>query len=95
MSETTTGTMPERLWVQRFDYIDETRFDGWEEPEDGDIEYVRADIFYREFTKLEAVRAVIEKWVDSGEGSDLNNGGGMLEILNILHPSPRKKGTQP
>lgn len=88
MSETTTGAMPERLWAVRAPQV------ALNTKELGQ-EYIRADIFYREFAKLEAVRAVIEKWVDSEEGSDLNNGGGMLEILNILHPSPRKKGTQP
>lgn len=53
----------------------------------------------RHDTKLKAIETVIHRWIDSRGNGDLNNGGGMLEILNILYPSPAptgdKKGTQP
>jgi hypothetical protein len=89
--------MNDRIWA----YINGAGFGvfEWQGGRTGATEYVRADIYYREFAKLEAVRAVIHRWIDSGEGNDLNNGGGMLEIFNILYASPAptgdKKGTQP
>lgn len=59
---------------------------------DGSTRYIRDDIFAREFAKTEAIRAVIHRWIDSKERDDTSNGGGMLEILGILYPSPRPTG---
>lgn len=39
-----SDTMPEHLWVERISYVDEVRYDGWEESKDGDTEYIRADV---------------------------------------------------
>lgn len=62
-------------------------------PVEDTAEYIRGDIFNAQFAKLEAIRAVVHRWID-GKDRNLDNGGGMLEILEILYPTPLPTGTK-
>jgi hypothetical protein len=55
------------------------------------VEYVRIDIFAAQFAKLEAIRDVVHRWIDSEQGSSPDS---MLKILEILYPTPKPTGTK-
>lgn len=65
---------------------------------DGDLTQHKLDVANKHIAerdaKLEAIKAVMRRWIDSGARSDLNSGGGMLEILAILYPPPAPTGTK-
>ena len=52
-----------------------------------------ADQIAERDAKLEAIKAVVRHWIDSKD-RNLDNGGGMLEILAILYPPPAPTGTK-
>ena len=86
-----------QIWLQWYEY-DDSEWAGvtWcvDQQNDSDVEYVRSDVAAAQLAerdaKLDAIRSVVRRWIDSKD-RNLDNGGSMIKILKILYPPPDSK----
>lgn len=75
-------TMPERI----------TQRDDHHRP----VEYVRSDVVAAQLAerdaKLKAIETIVHRWIDSKD-RNLDNGGSMIKIIEVLYP-PHTKTTE-